>query len=92
MDSLNPKSVGRIVEDGVDTASIINSSGVQFKLGKNAVWVWKTCNGTKTRYNLMRGYAKEFNLRQGDVEPAVDAILNNLERISLIRLGGGASL
>ncbi|MBU0762555.1 MAG: hypothetical protein KKD39_05975 [Candidatus Altiarchaeota archaeon] len=88
MDSTNPRSVGQLVEDWGETASIVNSKGVQFKLGKNAVWIWKTCSSSISRQKLMKGYAKAFNLQQKEVESTVDAILKNLEKIELINPNG----
>jgi len=86
MDRNALRSLGAIVEDGWETASIVNCSGAQYKLGKNAVWVWKTCNGNANREKLSHEYSKAFNQPLVEAKKAVDTIISSLERIGLISL------
>jgi hypothetical protein len=79
-----PRSLGSLVEDGFEKSSVVNPAGSQYKLGKNAVWVWKTCDGRRTREYLTKAYAKEFNIGPTEAQTASEAILTNLERMGLI--------
>ena len=85
MEANTPKSMGTIVEDGWQTASLMNPEGSQYKLGKNAVWVWKSCNGNATRQKIRNEYAKMFNLKDDEASSTVDAILQSLESKGLIK-------
>ena len=86
MDTRTPKSTGRIVEDGWETASVMNPLGSQYKLGKKAVWVWKCCTGGVTMDKLTREYGSDFNIGSEEALSSVVEILANLEKIGLISL------
>ena len=88
MDADNPRSRGKIVEDGWETASLVNPTGAQFKLGKNTVWVWKACNGNTTRLKLTAEFGKTFEKGEEESAKTVETILATLEKIGLISLPG----
>ena len=86
MDAGIPRSLGSIIEDGWEKASVVNPAGSQYKLGKNAVWVWKSCDGRRTRDKLTKDYATEFNIGAAEAQLTSEAILSNLERMGLISI------
>jgi hypothetical protein len=86
IDAEIPKSMGRIIDDGWEKASLVNPAGSQYKLGRNAVWVWKSCHGHKTRERLTKDYATEFNIGVTQAKSTSEEILANLERMGLVRL------
>jgi len=79
-----PKNQGKIIEDGWEKASVVNPAGSQYKLGKNAAWVWQSCDGRRTRERLSTDYAKEFNIGTAEAQTAAEAILSHLERMGLV--------
>ena len=84
MDAEIPKSLGKVVEGGFENASVVNPEGSQFKLGKNAFWVWKSCHRNKTRERFVQDYATEFNIDITEAELTSEEILSNLKHLGLV--------
>ena len=86
MEKETVKVIGEIVEEGFETASLVNPHGSQYKLGKKSFWVWKTCRRGKDKNTVIDEFSNTFDLGKKEAKDELETIIQNLQKIKLAEI------
>ena len=78
-------SIGRLIDEGFKNASITNLEGQQLKLGEKPFWVWKACQGSGEKRDLLDNFSSEFKIAKDDAKKELEIIFGILEKNKLVK-------